>query len=74
MHRAFTGSEMLALAGSRARSAVPEADRERVAEGVRLLLAVRVADPAPWRTQHEQLGRTAGAERTLQASMGIELL
>ncbi len=72
MHRAFTGSEILALAESRARSVVPEADRGQVAESVRLLLSTRIADPAPWRGQHEQLGRTTGAVLTREAGMGIE--
>jgi len=72
MHRAFTGSEILALAEGRARSVVPEAVRTRVVGGVRLLLAERVTDPAPWRGQHERLGRTLEVTRTLEASMGME--
>ena len=72
MHGAFTGSEILALAESRAGKAVPEGDRARVAGNVGSLLAVRVAEPAPWRGQHEQLARTTGQTRTVEAGMGIE--
>ncbi len=72
LHQTFTGSEILALAESRARSAVPEADRERVAAGVRLLLATRIEEPAPWRGLHEQLGRNSGAVPTREAGIIIE--
>ncbi len=72
LHQAFTGLEILALAEGRAGSAVPEADRDQVAAGVRLLLATPVEEPAPWRVQHERLGRKTGAVPTREVGMFME--
>ncbi len=72
LHRAFTGPEIQDFAERRGGPSVSEGDREQVAGSVRLLLSTRITDPAPWRDQHEQLGRTTGAALAREAGRGIE--
>ncbi len=72
LHQVFTGPEIQDFAEMRDGPSVPEADREQVAGSVRLLLSTRITDPAPWRGQHEQLGRTTGAVLTREAGRSIE--